>query len=188
MATATTMLQVQTPIELESMSTGYIAQGYIIASRTPTSITLIKRKEFSVLWLVIGFILCVLPLLIYLIVYAADSDKMIVINLGPPGQGQPASGAYGMMGATGYSQPQLAGPPAGAPRSPDGNYWWDGQTWQPVQSSPYGTPPSSPFAPSPSPYSQPYGGTPYSGPDVPYPGASGPYPTPPTNDAPPPAV
>jgi hypothetical protein len=171
MATSTAMYQVQTPMEMESMSTGFISQGYVIANRTPTSITLFKRKEFSIPWLVIGFFLCLIPLLIYLIVYATETDKMVVINLGVPGQ------AVAPSPVSGYGQPQMSGPPTGAPRSPDGNYWWDGYRWQPVQSTPYGTPPSSPYTPGSSPYSQPYGGgsTTYSGPNVPYPGASGPY-------------
>ena len=41
---------------MESMINGYIAHGFIVANRTPTSVTLSKRKEFSVLWAVIGFI------------------------------------------------------------------------------------------------------------------------------------
>lgn len=131
-------------MEMEGIITSYIAQGFVIANRSPVSVTLMKRKEFSVLWTVIGFLLCILPLLIYLIVYASQSDQMIVINL-VNGQ-QP-------MGQTGV--PQLLAP-ATAPRSPDGNYWWDGQAWQPVQSLPYGgTQPSTPYQPSSVPYSQP---------------------------------
>ena len=38
------------------------------------SATLQKRKEFSVLWAVIGFLLCLLPFLIYLMVYASKPD------------------------------------------------------------------------------------------------------------------
>lgn len=34
------------------------------------------------------------------------------------------------------------GPPPGAPRSPDGQYWWDGAAWRPV-------PPPAPAAPAP---------------------------------------
>ena len=180
MATATVSLQVQTPMELETMSTGYIAQGYVIANRTPTSITLVKRKEFSITWLVIGFFLCLIPLLIYLIVYAAETDKMVVISLGAPAQ----QGSAPYVGGA-YGTPQLMGPPTGAPRSPDGNYWWDGQAWQPVQapatgSAPLYGAPSAPYNPSSSPYSQPYGSQPYGATgQPPYPGASGPYAPPP---------
>lgn len=101
------------------MITGYIAQGYNVANRTPTSVTLIKRKQFSILWAVIGFVLCLLPLLIYLIVYAAESDQMVVITLMGAQPAHPAIAAAGTI-------------PLNAPRSPDGQYWWDGQQWRPV--------------------------------------------------------
>lgn len=45
-----------------------------------------KAKSFSVLWAVIGFLLCLLPLLIYLIVYAMQPDVSLVeIIIGTPG-------------------------------------------------------------------------------------------------------
>lgn len=124
MATQSIALQAPTPQDLETMTMGYIAQGFSVANKTPTSVTLIKRKEFSVLWAVIGFLICVLPLLIYLIVYASQSDQMVVITL---------AGAQQPMGAaSGY----LAGPPSGQlggiQYSPDGYYWWNGQQWRPV--------------------------------------------------------
>lgn len=118
-ATRTMSLQAPTPNDLETMIMGYIAQGFNIANRTPTSVTLIKRKEFSVLWAVIGFIVCVLPLLIYLIVYATESDQMVVITL--MGM-QPARAGIAA----------AASIPLTAARSPDGQYWWDGQQWRPM--------------------------------------------------------
>lgn len=135
MATASMALQVNTQQEMESMIQGYIAQGFNIANRTPTSVTLIKRKEFSVLWAVIGFLICVLPLLIYLIIYAAQSDQMVTITLAGA---QPATG----YGAT----PAIASPAAvpsnpGYQLSPDGQYFWDGQQWRPVAQLPAQTGP-----------------------------------------------
>jgi hypothetical protein len=64
--------------EIDSVITGYLAQGFIVANRTPTSATLQKKKEFKVMWAVIGFILCLLPLLIYLLIYAMQPDVEIV--------------------------------------------------------------------------------------------------------------
>ncbi len=64
--------------ELESAITGYLARGFVVANRTATAVTLQKMKEFSVLWAVIGFLLCILPLLIYLIVYATKPNVEIV--------------------------------------------------------------------------------------------------------------
>ena len=64
--------------EIDSAVTGYLAQGFIVANRTPASVTLQKRKEFKMMWAVIGFLLCVLPLLIYLIAYSMQDDVDIV--------------------------------------------------------------------------------------------------------------
>ncbi len=48
---------------------------------------MVKRKEFSTLWAVIGFLVCVLPLLVYIIVYAASSDQVVEIRLREAGAG-----------------------------------------------------------------------------------------------------
>ena len=69
---------VSSPQELDSTITGYLAQGYTVANRSSDSATMQKKKEFSVLWAVVGFLVCVLPLLIYLIVYATQPDVSIV--------------------------------------------------------------------------------------------------------------
>lgn len=139
MATRSMSVAAATPQDLETMTMSYIAQGYSIANKTPTQVTLIKRKEFSVLWAVIGFLVCVLPLLIYLIIYATESDQMVVITVvgtQPTGNTVPllsgpetASGNLTLAGQAGTS-------PLNAPRSPDGNYWWDGRAWQPVPQPP----------------------------------------------------
>jgi hypothetical protein len=63
---------------MESAILSYLAKGFVVANKTPTSATLQKKKEFSILWAVIGFVLCVLPLLVYLIVYAMKEDVEIV--------------------------------------------------------------------------------------------------------------
>lgn len=82
MAAKSISLQAPTVQDLETMVASYIAQGFNVANRTPTSVTLVKRKQFSVLWAVIGFFLCLLPLLIYLLVYVSQSDQMVIISLG----------------------------------------------------------------------------------------------------------
>lgn len=68
---------------MESAITSYITQGFTVVNKTSSSVTLIKRKQFSMLWAVIGFIVCVLPLLIYLIVYASQSDQVVEIVVSP---------------------------------------------------------------------------------------------------------
>jgi hypothetical protein len=97
--------------QMEQWITSYIAQGFMLSNRTPTGATLFKKKEFSILWLVIGLLLCVFPLIIYLIVYAAESDKMIQLYLADP--------------ATASA---LVPPPSGQ-LSPDGLWRWDGSQW-----------------------------------------------------------
>ena len=112
MGTATSTVTVYNEAQLDQTVTSYIAQGFSVVNRTPTAATLFKKKEFSILWLVIGLVLCVFPLFIYLIIYAGQSDKMVVVQLVSAPVGQTA--------------------PDPARLSPDGRYWWDGQTWQPV--------------------------------------------------------
>ena len=64
--------------EIDAAVTSYLAQGFVVANRTATTVTLQKRKEFKMLWAVIGFLLCLLPLLIYLISYSMQPDVEIV--------------------------------------------------------------------------------------------------------------
>jgi hypothetical protein len=104
--------------QIQQAITSYIAQGYVLANRTPTSATMFKKKEFSILWAVIGLVLCLLPLLVYLIIYATQSDQMVQIYLADPGPAQSGIG------------------PAPGQLSPDGRWRWDGAAWQPVQQPP----------------------------------------------------
>jgi hypothetical protein len=113
----------------------YVMQGFNVASREPTSVTLVKRKEFNVLWAVIGFVLCLLPLLIYLIVYAMEQDQVVFVRLSSSPQG----GAPKMSPDRRYWWDGVAWqdatvlPPPAAPRSPDGTLWWDGVEWRPLR-------------------------------------------------------
>jgi hypothetical protein len=110
-----TAVRVGSENEMEMAIASYISQGFVLSNRSPSGATMFKKKEFSILWLVVGFILCVVPLLVYLIVYAAQSDKMVQIQLVPASQAQlPASSTQVGM------------------RSADGQWWWDGNAWQPV--------------------------------------------------------
>jgi len=90
-------------LQMESAVTGYIAKGFLVANRTPTSVTLVKRKQFSIVALVIGLILCVVPLLIYLVYYLTLQDQLIEITLAQVGQ-----------------------------LSPDAHWSWNGSSWVPV--------------------------------------------------------
>jgi hypothetical protein len=78
-AAAVQQIQVPDVGSMEQAITSYIAQGFTVQARTENSATLFKKKEFSVLWAVVGLVLCLLPLLIYLIVYATQKDEMVQI-------------------------------------------------------------------------------------------------------------
>jgi hypothetical protein len=84
MATQIRRVTVPTQPELQQAVQSYIAQGFSVQQQTDDSVTMFKKKEFSILWAVVGFVLCIIPLLIYLIVYASESDEMVIINIGDP--------------------------------------------------------------------------------------------------------
>jgi hypothetical protein len=100
--------------ELESAIMSYIAQGFTVSNRSAESVTLFKKKEFNILWAVIGFFLCLLPLIVYCIVYATQSDQMVVIKVGSG----PAAVTSGFDAATGVTW------------SEDRQWWWDGSRWR----------------------------------------------------------
>jgi hypothetical protein len=114
----------------------YVLQGYAVAAREPTSVTLVKRKQFSIVWAVVGFFLCLLPLLIYLVVYATQTDQMVFVRIAAPhpGHGLPALSPDRRYWWDGVAwQDAHALPPPAAQRSPDGSLWWDGVEWRPVR-------------------------------------------------------
>jgi hypothetical protein len=103
MAVTATQVQVPDRAALDSAITSYIAQGFTVQNRGEDFVLLFKKKEFSALWAVVGLVLCVLPLLVYLIVYATQKDQLVEIRVVA-------------------SQPQLHW-------SEDREQWWDGETW-----------------------------------------------------------
>lgn len=149
MAATASTLQVHSAQELESAVTNYVALGFVVSNRTPDSVVMYKRKEFNVVWAIVGLVLCLLPLLIYLIVYAVERDQMVEIRLASAGAAaQVGSGAgdprmsddrhYWWDGSSWRNADQEA--PPGARRSDDGHYWWDGTEWRRV---PEGASPAS---------------------------------------------
>jgi hypothetical protein len=121
--------------------TSLVADGYHIANQTEVETTLFKRKEFSTLWLIVGLLLCVVPLLIYLLIYALEKDSMVIIQLRPrpvPGQSpmpRPEDLAWTPDRSHWWDGERWHDPteryPASAPLSGDGSTWWDGTTWRP---------------------------------------------------------
>lgn len=63
---------------LSLATTTYLAKGFVVASSTAEKVVLQKKKEFKALWAVLGFLFCVLPLIIYIIVYVTQPDVEIV--------------------------------------------------------------------------------------------------------------
>ena len=129
----------QDPAHVTSVIDGLVVQGFSVASREPSSVTMVKRKQFSALWAVIGFVLCVLPLLIYLIVYACEQDQIVFIRVA---HAPPLTAAVPPLtpdrkfwwdGSAWQDAAALA--PPGAPRTPDGAMWWDGVEWRPIAKS-----------------------------------------------------
>ena len=131
---------VYSPQAMHEAVTGLIAMGFHVAAQTPTETTMLKRKEFSMLWLVIGVVLCVIPLLIYLIVYAGERDSMIILRLqdrpvGSSPMPRPEYLTWSEDRRVWWDGERWIDPaisfPASAPLSEDGLQWWDGQAWRP---------------------------------------------------------
>ncbi len=126
---------VHDPAQLSDTINVYVMQGFTVASREGDCVTLVKRKQFSVVWAVVGFFFCLLPLVIYLLVYAFQQDQVVMIRIVTPqlpqGPRLSPDRRYWWDGAA-WRDTTLALPP-GAPRSPDGTLWWDGMEWRPVQ-------------------------------------------------------
>ncbi len=123
MAASVQQINVVSADELESTVMSYIAQGFMISSRTPDSATLFKKKEFNIIWAVIGFFLCLLPLLVYCIVYATQNDQMVIVKVGPAGTSIEA-------GAPGGAHPAVGGQAGEVTWSEDRQWWWDGSRWR----------------------------------------------------------
>jgi hypothetical protein len=125
-------IDVTEPEQMQTQITHFVAQGYVVASQNNRSVTLIKRKKFSVLMLVFGFFFFVFPLFIYLFYYAAKKDQVVEIRLvesAAPEQYRasdhvPIGGSEAPRGEIPVLQ-----------LSPDRQSWWDGAAWQPTSAS-----------------------------------------------------
>jgi hypothetical protein len=149
--------------ELESTIMSYIAQGFSVSNRSADSVTLFKKNEFNVLWAVIGFFLCLLPLLVYCIIYATQSDQMIVIKVASvtPGLSAASSATWSddrewWWDGSRWRDTQLELPPD-VIFAEDGRTWWDGLEWRAVPAqdaeamAPRAEAPAEPPAPPPAP-------------------------------------
>jgi hypothetical protein len=133
-AASVQQIQVSSQPELESTIVSYIAQGFVVSNRTPDSVTLFKKKEFNVIWAVVGFFLCLLPLLVYCIVYTTQSDEMVVVTIAAvqsAGQLTWSEDRQWWWDGERWRDALLELPPQ-AVISEDRGTWWDGESWRPV--------------------------------------------------------
>ncbi|MEV4422368.1 hypothetical protein AB0L40_20690 [Patulibacter sp. NPDC049589] len=91
MGVATHHIDVAFHEDLELAITSYVLQGYVVQQRTEHGAVLHKPKGLNVPVVVASAVLCVIPLVVYLIVYALQSDAVVVISVG--GRGGPAGPA-----------------------------------------------------------------------------------------------
>lgn len=85
-------LTVRSAADAEQIVTNYLTQGYSVANRTEQKITLQKLKQFKIAWAIVGFFMCGLPLIIYLIIYAMEpSVKVVDVFIVPPVETLPST-------------------------------------------------------------------------------------------------
>lgn len=135
MAASVQQINVSSKGELDSTITSYIAQGFAVVATTPESATLFKKKEFNIVWALIGFFLCILPLLVYCVVYATQNDEMVTIKVVPPSPETDevtwSEDRQWWWDGSRWRDTQLELPP-GTVLSDDQRTWWDGKEWRPV--------------------------------------------------------
>lgn len=71
---------------LEAEVQRFVAQGYRVAARSPTTAQLVRPKTFNVVAAVLWLLVLLVGLLIYLLVYAAQSDDAVYLTVGPDGE------------------------------------------------------------------------------------------------------
>ncbi len=64
---------------LDGEIAGYAQRGYVIASRTPTTAQLVRRKKWSLFWSVVWFLFFVIPFFLYLFYYLAKRDQSVYL-------------------------------------------------------------------------------------------------------------
>lgn len=139
MAVTATQVHVPDRGALDGAITSYIAQGFMVQNRGEDFAVLFKKKEFSVLWAVVGLVLCLLPLLVYLIVYATQKDQLVEIRIAAvqPQIHWSEDREQWWDGEVWHRVSQQL--PSGAQVSPDGAHFWDGVSWRAM---PAGAPPA----------------------------------------------
>jgi len=139
MAKAPQVIAVSSQAEMATAITSYTAQGYILMSQQATETVLKRPKRLNILPLLIGFFLCLLPGLIYLIVYAVQKEPIVIISVSSLAQGQVGAGLTDEFqlsadGAWWWDANQWISIavrlPPNAQLSEDKAFWWDGRSWR----------------------------------------------------------
>ena len=119
---------------LQTTITGYIGRGYVVQQQGEDFAVLFKAKNFEIVWAILGFLFCLIPLLVYLIVYSLQTDELVEIRVMAPGVQWSDDRTLWWDGATWRS---LAddGPPPGAAVSDDGRFFLDEGQWRPMPES-----------------------------------------------------
>lgn len=92
--------------ELDAEIQRYVRNGYRVVSRTPTTAQLIRPKTFSVVAAIFWTLILLVGLLIYLLIYAAQSDEAVYLTVDDYGrvhrQGNSVATTGEICGACGY--------------------------------------------------------------------------------------
>ncbi len=130
MAVAASQVQVHDRQALDSAITSYIAQGFTVQNQGEDFTVMFKKKEFNVLWAVVGFFLCIIPLLIYAIVYATQKDQLVELRIVARGdEVQWSEDRLHWWDGSAWHHVD-SGLPPGIQVSPDGHHFWDGAAWR----------------------------------------------------------
>jgi hypothetical protein len=122
-------VDVAEPEQMQMEITRLISAGFTVSGQNNRSVTLVRRKNFSIATLIIGLLLGFLPALVYLTLYACQSDQIAEVRLIPrPEVYRFRRSDTNPVGADIRDEP----PPQAAPilqLSPDRQQWWDGLQW-----------------------------------------------------------
>jgi cell division septal protein FtsQ len=72
-------ITVSSPAELESVVSKYALKGFTVTAQNATRAVLYKKKEFSILMAILGFLFCVIGLVVYALIYSAKNDEAIEV-------------------------------------------------------------------------------------------------------------
>jgi hypothetical protein len=127
----TTVVNVATKTEVNSLVTEWTSKGFTVTSRTEENVSMKKMAAENVAGHIpvigLGLICCIVPGLAAIVYYGlVVGDQFVIINLDPD--------AVSAVPTPGLASGGTAdGVPPGATVSEDGFYWWDGAVWQPIQ-------------------------------------------------------